>query len=257
MTGGGATGTKAITKEIAYSAKLLVDEKVWAKMKKPMFSIEQITALTTKCVFPTPTSGGGSPSQPVDLFDLGGVDLQLVVEDNTASDNALSRGTFYGKYNPAILNVAVPLRLEVSKVIGPNKKPTEAVEDDEVEAVIELSDYPEDTSIIKGPKHLLNPSPKTGEGFIKKFAEELKKDQPTVADDNCIDQFAPKILRKKCRKLNGRINASKILYTSAKGKHTPLEADAPPNEHRARIKIKASKLSGHLEGVSNFSFVHR
>jgi len=252
---GGPTGIKAVTKEIAYSAKLFVDDAVWTRMTNRMFSLEKVTSGSVQTVFPAQQSPGSSSGQPVDLLDMGSADLRLVIEDNTGSDNRRQhRDRFYQAYNRAILNIAVPLRLEVNKVVGPSNKPTEAVKNDEVEVVLEILDPPEMTSIVNGPKHKSNPSPKTGEGFLKLFAKELKKDQPAVSDDNCIDQFASRFVRRKCRRLNERIKASNILYTSGRRRHAPLMEDTAPNQHRARIKINESGQSGHLEGTANFFF---
>jgi hypothetical protein len=52
----GVTGSKAVTKEIAYNLKLFVDEKVWAKMEHPRFSIEKVNSGSVKTIFPALTS---------------------------------------------------------------------------------------------------------------------------------------------------------------------------------------------------------
>lgn len=164
----------------------------------------------------TPTGEYDQIQRNDNLFNVT-EDLRLIIEDNTtrgkpvpkigAGHGTDSRSQFY-KANDLLkfLNVFVKMLVEVRKFEG-SSNDAKPIETDEVQAMFEVVDPPEDVAHIKGPR----PGARTGQKFVKEFVDKVTR--ATGADnDNCIRDFAETPYNTRCRVEGKPLVASDVLY---------------------------------------------
>lgn len=228
--GGKTTATKSVSQQVSYNVKLFIAAKRTGR-RRHMYDIEKLD----------PSTGKYKPVKvSEDLLNTSLGDLRLIIEDNTGrgylgkGPGELSKEDFYVKNGLVdVLNVFVPLRIEVRKFKGQSTAPAR-MRSNEVEAVFEIIDPPEDTGNIRGPGHVS--SSRTGKEFIEEFIRAMKT-EVGVNDDNCIRGFAAPPFHSRCRRSGDKVAASDVLYNR---RRQPLPAD-PSNGKRARVRIRRRK----------------
>lgn len=177
--------------------------------------------------------------------------LRLYIFDNAAWDgnDPDDKEKFYkDRKLMGLINVFVPLRLEVKKSIS--NKEVSMDRHDDLKAVFEIEDPAEELDVIKGPRRG-NPRSRTG----RKFVESLKKRTRLGGlagngrDDNCIRAFAPGPFNSRCRTKGSKIKAPDVLWKRGKGKKSkyvgPLSGH-PSDTNLAVAPISWRKQRAHI-----------
>jgi len=177
-----------------------------------------------------------------DLLHEPSLNLRLCIEENVAH-NGLSiddKCAFYRHHGLMdLVDVFLPLRLEVIKMEGDNRSD---FSEEEVNAIFEIVDPAENLSIIRGPKG----EGRTGKDFVKNLVYRQE------GDDNCIRDFAPRPIRNRCRQSSSDVvNAKDILFD--RRRHSFETASGSPNGVVAPIRETAVE-EGKKIGVLNFFF---
>ncbi len=244
---GTTTATGTVSKDVSYNVKLYIDKE--ALPADPTFSIERLDSSTGK--FEEKIDGKEITS--LNMLALKNKDLTVVITDNTADGDPirgpspLTRRRFYA--NNRLVNflyVFVPLRMEVRKFEGQSTTPVN-VTNDEVIAMFEIVDPPEDTANVKGPRPGAA-SPRTGKGFIENFIKTVTNGAGS-GDDNCIRGFATRPFNGRCRRPGDTVAASDVLFRRRAGRRVPIPAD-PSDDKVGRTRIRA----GEPVGTANLFF---
>jgi hypothetical protein len=210
------TDTKAtgkVSQQISYEVKLFIDAKP-DERKKNMYSIAILNSSNGKY--------DKEVGVNVDLLTLN-EPIHLYLEDNATWDGYEYEGKsdcYVQRGLMNLVNVSVPLRLEVKKFIANKEVPMN--ENDNVNAVFNVEDPIED-DIIKGRPGSL--SSRNGRDFVRSIRWKTRVAKSTN-DDNCIQSFAPKNFQSRCRRDGKKVRATDVLYRlEEKSKQlSPLDA---------------------------------
>ncbi len=229
--GGETAATGAVSLKVSYNVKLYISAKP-RQRRHYMYDVEKLNPSTGKFEEAVKTNE--------DLLTIQN-DMRLIIEDNTASGDpvtggsGLSRSTFYANNGlMKVMDVSLPLRIEVRKFVGPSKDPV-PIKKGEIEAVFEIIDPPEDTGNIKGPRPNAASSI-TGKNFIEDFIKELNSGAANK-NYNCIRDFVDPPFHSRCRKSGLKVTASDVLYNRSR---QPLPA-VPSNKTLVKVRIRPRK----------------
>ncbi|MEM3713838.1 MAG: hypothetical protein QXF82_02695, partial [Nitrososphaeria archaeon] len=238
--------------EISYTVSL----KVQPPLQNANYTIEKASNVdieTGRIVY-TPIR------EEIDLLESSD-EFRVCISENIGNNGSyiFDKCQFYIRWDiMGKIDIYIPLKIEVTKMAADTPEDYAA---EEVSAIVELIDPPENTSVIKGPIG----SGRNGANFVAFLKSQVSKGD---GGDNCPNIFAPITFRGRCRSVQDDIDDIKKIILDENKRQFRVHPEKPNAvivpirsvEERVRensngvIRIGCSKILLHFPPIAGNNY---
>ncbi|MCX8188597.1 MAG: hypothetical protein N3F64_02715 [Nitrososphaeria archaeon] len=219
-----------LQREVSYTVSL----KVQPPAQNANYTIEKASDVDTE----TERTVYTPIREEVDLLESSD-EFRICISENVGDNGSyvVDKCQFYRIWGiMGKIDIYIPVKIEISKMAADNPENYVA---DEVSAIIELVDPPENIGTIKGPK---------GHGRCGADFVSFLKSQVSGGDggDNCPNIFAPIQFQDRCRSVQGNVdNPQKIILDESKRQFRVY------TENPNAVIVPIRKVEEKIEGSNN------